>query len=225
MRIFHVRSLVFISILLLLPGGCAVFFFDPYLQYGYDDAGWDATSLWFQDDSTYGLFNTTIDMRKNHYTGLMVINPLPDKGHRVVFMTEFGMKIFDMEFTGGDVFKLHYFMDVLNRKTVVRTLRNDIGLIVRNEIGDHFYSVLYDRQTGNKVIRVRKERKRYYYAVDDETNKITSVIHTSPLFRKVKADFYSAGGERLDSVILDHYNMKLNIKLTQIDAITPTVYE
>lgn len=208
--------------MLLLFCSCAVSVFGPYSQSGQTDYEWDPASLWFQDDGTYGLFSATIDMRKNHYTGIMVVDPLPSGGHRVVFMTEFGLKIFDMEFIAGGDFKLHYCMAALNKKAVVGTLRNDIGLVVRDEISGYPYSVLYDRQTGNNVFKVRKKRMRYYYAVDQETNKISSVLQTGSLFKKVKADICCTGGNIPDSIRIDHHNIRLTVKLAKIDEIVTT---
>ncbi len=205
--------------MLLLFCSCAVSVFGPYRQSSQTDYEWDPALLWFQDDGTYGLFSATIDMRNNHYTGIMVVDPLPSGGHRVVFMTEFGLKIFDMEFIAGGASKLHYCMTALNKKAVVRTLSNDIGLVVRDEISGRPYSVLYDRQTGNNVFKVRKKRMRYYYAVDQETNKISSVLQTGSLFKKVKADFCCTRGNIPDSVRLDHHNIRLTIKLAKIDEI------
>lgn len=205
--------------MLLLLYSCAVSVFNPYRQSAQADYEWDPALFWFRNDSTYGLFSATIDMRKNHYTGIMVVDPLPSGGHRVIFMTEFGLKIFDMEFISGGAYKLHYCMAALNKKTVIGTLRNDIGLIVRDEISGSPYSFLYDKQTGNNVFKVRKKRMRYYYAVNQEINKISSVLQTGSLFRKVKADFCCTGGNIPDSIRLSHYNIRLTIKLFKIDEI------
>ena len=71
---------------------------------------------WFKTDSDHLLMNTTIDVMKNHFSGLMVIKSLTDGGYRVVFITEVGLKIFDMEFVPGETVKVHYFMDALNKK-------------------------------------------------------------------------------------------------------------
>ncbi len=208
--------------MLLLSCSCAISIFSPYRQSGQKDYEWDPAVLWFQDDGTYGLFSAAIDMRKNHYTGIMVVDPLPSGGHRVVFMTEFGLKIFDMEFISGGAFKLHYCMAALNKKPVVETLRNDIGLVIKDEISGHPYSVLYDRQTGNNVFQVKKKQMRYYYTVDQETNKVSSVLQTGSLFRKVRGDFCCTGGSIPDSVRLDHHNKRLTIKLVKIDEAVTT---
>ena len=56
---------------------------------------------WFKTDSDHLLMNTTIDVMKNHFSGLMVIKSLTNGGYRVVFITEVGLKIFDMEFVPG----------------------------------------------------------------------------------------------------------------------------
>ncbi len=71
---------------------------------------------WFKTDSDHLLMNTTIDVMKNHFSGLMVIKTLTNGGYRVVFITEVGLKIFDMEFVPGETVKVYYLMDALNKK-------------------------------------------------------------------------------------------------------------
>ena len=83
-----------------------------------------------QGDTNRFLFRTHVDIYRNHLGGLMLIKPVNGKGYRVLFMTEVGIKIFDMEFFSNGDFKLHYCLDALNRKSVLETLKNDIGLIL-----------------------------------------------------------------------------------------------
>lgn len=150
------------------------------------------------------------------------MNPLPVDGHRVIFMTEFGLKVFDMEFSSAEGFNLYYCMAALNRKPVIKTLRNDIGLITGNERADCPPSALCNEKAGETVYKFKINRNRYYYTVDNETLKISSVLQTSPLFKKVRIEFYGAGGNRPDSVTLEHYNTTLIIKLAHINGIIKT---
>lgn len=189
------------------------------------DVTWDETYMWFRNLDSYSLFNASVTMRKNHTTGIMVIHPLPVGGHKVVFMTEFGLKIFDMEFNDTGDLKLHYCMPALNRKPVIKVLGSDIGMITGNGITDRFLSALYDRQTGDVIYRFRSKRKRYFHIVGSETRKVSSVIRTSSTFRKVRADFYGKGGNLPDSILLEHDHMNLIIKLTHINETRSTSHE
>jgi hypothetical protein len=131
---------------------------------------------WFRTDSDHLLMRTQIDMMKKHFSGLMVIKALPDEGYRLIFLTEVGLKIFDMEFSSGKLVQVHYMLDAMNKKVIVKTLSGDLGMMLM--------------------------------PVDP--------VQMSRSTRKVRVDYYSGNGIRLDSVNISHYHVKLKIRLSQI---------
>src|SRR4030042_6019263 len=131
MHPYHLKNLVLSSLCFLLLSGCSFSLINNFQRIS-EAAVNNNVIPWFQGDTNRFLFYTNIDIYKNHFGGLMVIKPFTENSHRVLFITEVGIKIFDMElFRNGD-FILHYCMDALNRKSVIRTLKNDIGLLINS---------------------------------------------------------------------------------------------
>ena len=180
----------------------------------------DPHAFWFRNDSVHMLFTASFDMKKDHFSGLLVFNPLPENGYRMVFMTEFGLKIFDMEYASETGFVVHYCIPSLNRRFIISLLQNDLGLLPG--VPGHVQSarILYDRKSDSMIMQVRDKGTRYDCFIGEGTNKVYRIIRSSRLFRKVQVDYFSSDGTRLDAVSIAHYHIKLNIKLSRIDEIT-----
>ena len=168
------------------------------------------------------LLNTRIDLMNKHFSGLMVVKPLPNLEYRVVFITEIGLKIWDMEFSPHKPVKVHYVIDALNRKKVLNTLFQDIGLMLMTHT-ENEPAVLHDRSTGALVLRYKDRGLRYYYHIFPGTGRVANGLVTSGLTKKAKADFYSSDGFRIDSVKLVHYNIKLHIQMFQLEDLNHAV--
>lgn len=179
----------------------------------------DPYTFWLRDDSAHTLFTASFDIRKNHFSGLMVFNPLPGDGYRVIFLTEFGLKIFDMEYAPETEYTMHYVMPALDRKGMIRLLQNDLMLLPAYAIGTKEIIPMVDRRSGTLVMQAKEKGHKYDCLIDENSGKVNRIIQSSRLFRKVEVNYFSSGGNRLDSVIIRHYHMKLNIKLIHIDEI------
>jgi len=165
---------------------------------------------WFKTDSDHLLMNTTIDVMKNHFSGLMVIKSLTNGGYRVVFITEVGLKIFDMEFVPGERVKVYYLMDALNKKIIIKTLSADLRLLLIQPQEDE-KPVLYDSPSGQKMARYKHKRKKDYYEISALTGKPVQAYQVSVTSKKARIDYYSRDGVRIDSVNIVHYHVNLQI--------------
>ena len=79
------------------------------------------------------LFQASIDVYENHLSGLMFVKDMiVDSSYRVVFLSETGLSFFDFEFpkSSNQPFKVHYCMDMLNKKLIIKTLKQDIELLL-----------------------------------------------------------------------------------------------
>jgi hypothetical protein len=171
---------------------------------------------WFKTDSDHILMNTNIDVMKKHFSGLMVIKSLGNDGYRVVFITEVGLKIFDMEFAPGEPVKVHYFMDALNKKVFIRTLSADLMLLLIQP-QEGVKHVLYEGPSGQKMVSYKNKRKRDYYVVSAVTGKPVQAYQVSGSSRKARIDYYSSGGMQIDSVNIVHYHVSLRIGMHLIN--------
>lgn len=67
-------------------------------------------------------YNTTIDVLKNHLSGIVIAKQTDSITSRVVFVTELGMKMFDMEIINDSVNAIFVF-EPLNKPAIVNVLK------------------------------------------------------------------------------------------------------
>ena len=113
------KNLILSSIILILFSGCSSTMMKGFHHIPENMIDTAAVKPWFQGQSDHFLFQTNINIYKNHFGGIMVVKSLSLESHRVVYVTELGIKIFDMEFFKNGDFKLHYCMDEINKKYVI----------------------------------------------------------------------------------------------------------
>jgi hypothetical protein len=147
---------------------------------------------------------------KNHFSGIMVIKSLANEGYRVVFLTEVGLKIFDMEFVPGETVRIHYFMDALNKKILIRTLSADLGLLLVQPQKDE-EPVVYSSPGTNRMVIYKHKRKRDFYEISASTGRPVQAYQVSGTSRKARIDYYSRDGMQIDSVTIIHYHVNLRI--------------
>lgn len=179
---------------------------------GYEKAGQGSVLpvSWFNTGSEHMLMNTTIDVKKNHFSGIMVIKTLADTGYRVVFLTEVGLKIFDLEFISGKPVKVYYFMEALNKKILIRTLSSDLGLMLIQAVANE-KPVVYETSSAGKIVKYKQKGERSYYEVSPATHKPFHAYRVSGISKKARIDYYSKGGMQIDSVNILHYHVNLRI--------------
>jgi len=210
------RILLLLLLPLLLPlfYSCSISLFPDYHRQA--ETGAIAPASWFQSDSSHFLFNTKIDLMKNHFSGLMVVKPFPDSSYRVVFLTEVGLKIFDMEFMPDRQVKVHYMMDAMKRKALVNTLSNDISLVLMNGLQRIQPEVLGLNDSLDLVFRFKNGRRKNCYYVTTQSNRPYLARQVAGISRKVTADLYGNPHTGIDSVKIKHDNLRLAISLYRI---------
>jgi hypothetical protein len=200
--------------LLLLLSSCSFSLFDNYQQ-APENANVIAQS-WFAADTGHFLFSTKIDILKNHFSGLMVVKPVNKDHYRVIFLTEVGLKIFDMEFFPDKEFMVHYMIEAMNRKPVVKTLGNDMSLILMNRLSGIKPVYLHKKGYSDRVFKYKNQGRKNYYFTKDSLNNPYLAKQTAGITHKVKADFFGTPITGIDSVRISHDNIRLSIELYRI---------
>lgn len=171
---------------------------------------------WFQTGADHFLFNSSVDVFKNHFSGLMVIKPMTADDYRVIFINEVGIKIFDMEFTGSGDYKVHYCLEYLNKKLLLKTLRNDLSLMLNNQSGKNLKG-LQNSETGDILLKMRDMSGVKYILVDNRSGKARQITRPGCAGKKVRITYFSGSGNDADSIRISHFNIKLDIHLSKIN--------
>jgi hypothetical protein len=210
------KNLALSSLLFLLLCSCSTALFNNYRKYDHDNSQGSASYTWFNSDTGRYLFQSSIDIFKNNFTGLLFIKQLDDS-RRILFITETGIKIFDLELFEKDDFIVHYCMEQINRKSLLNALGNDFSLMIYNIPGDSRIKYMTEKNTGKLIIKSSGQSGTRYLKVNKKTGKIDEIISSGALTNKLNIRFFSASGEEPDSIIVSHYNLNFKIHLVRIN--------
>jgi hypothetical protein len=172
--------------------------------------------FWFQCDTGHFLFNAKIHLLKNNYNGIIVIRCFPDDVHRIVFINTVGLKIFDIEHTNGNNYVIHYLLEVLNRKGLVKTLKNDLDLLLMNRLKGINPQILQKKSAEKTIFKYANAGQKFYLTLSDETGIKQQVIQKTGLPKKVRVDYYGNKRTGIDSVNITHYHFRLSIEMIRI---------
>jgi hypothetical protein len=145
--------------------------------------------------------------------------------YRILFITETGIKIFDMEFFKRDEFKVHYCLEEINRKSIINTLGNDLSLMLYNIAENGNVKMMQEKKEGRLIIRSKDRNGTRYCTINEKTGKVDELIRTGILANKVNIRFLSNTGVEPDSIKITHYNLKLKINLTRIHEIGTEIFK
>ena len=208
------KNLILSSLFILLFSGCSLSLFNSFRRIPETSIDKKDILPWFNGDANHFLFHANVDIYSSHFGGIMAIKPFTTDSYRAIYITEIGIKIFDMEFFRNGDFKLHYCMDAINRMSVIKTLKNDIGLMLVNISEKNKIKFLQDSENGKTLIKSKDPSGIKYHILNDKKNRVQEIILTKRLQKKMNILFYSSNGIELDSVKITHFNIKLNIQLS-----------
>jgi len=199
---------------LLLLSSCSVSLFPGYKH--APNTHYIEPLSWFQSDSGHFLFNTRVDLIRNHLTGLMVAKETGRDTFRVVMITEVGLKLFDFEFTPDHTMKVHFIIDAMDRRILIKTLSEDIGMLLMHPAsGTNDRAILQDKK-GNIIYRYRDHCKKTYYFHTEDSSLPYYAERMKGISRKATVEFFGNQANGPDSVKLAHDNISLNIHLYRI---------
>lgn len=156
-------------------------------------------------------YKTTIDVLNNHLSGILVSKLSGDSSLRLVYVNEFGMKYFDMEFIEHKTI-IHYVFEPLNKKAIVSSLQTNFK--------NMFMFPLYNHHAGKYS---HKDNSHTYGFFDKKTKQYVNVNVNKEIYLQERFE-----GKKLHSKITYQYDKDLkrynNIHCKQ-KGIIPFYYE
>lgn len=124
------------------------------------------------------LYKANLKVMGNELSGVCIIKKIKESEFRLVFMSEIGMKYFDVGINfqkEAPEFKIYYFVSVLDRGEVKQILLNDIAALL-NEFGVKNKTLVYKHEvSGDIALQNSYDSYNYYSFRYSEKNKIKIV--------------------------------------------------
>jgi hypothetical protein len=160
------------------------------------------------------LYSTQVNILKHHLSGLLFFKQMPDSSLRIVFSNEMGFKFFDFEFDKQGHFTKHYLLAKMDKKAVVKTLRQDFELVL-------LQPALQNAQVATdnhyRYIVVPTEKGNNYYITDTACTQLVRIEKSSKRKPAVKVwmEHYKNGVP--DTINIQHQHFNFNISLQRVE--------
>ena len=119
----------------------------------------------FQEAFKKALYEVDIAYGKKNISGVAVIKKMEaNQSFRMVLISETGLKFFDFEFFQNDSSVVHYVMDAMNRKKIIRTFTTDLGLIAKqNPDQKTVTNYVADNPATGYIVKEKRQGRSYFY--------------------------------------------------------------
>lgn len=168
----------------------------------------------FSNHADLLLFKTNISIYGKAFSGLLATKQLQPADYRVIFTTELGMKLFDFEFTDS-AFTLHYCVPQFNRQALLKTIQQDIEILLMNRLDPSQVSYFTDRQKNYTIGRITSGKfSDYYFLNNQEINKpLIKIEHAKGQVKKTTFTLDNYMEDIPGHILIQHHNIKLKIEL------------
>ncbi len=207
MRTYLRNCLLFISF--LFPAACRPAY--PLLHTGNFDR---RCFQKFVPDFRTQWYKASVDVGKKHFGGLLLIKKDSGSSIRTVFTNEGGATFFDFEFGPGSP-KVNFTMRSLNKAPVIRTLQNDLELILMRYEGDPQAQLLSDEKSN--YLKVSKDKKTIYLVATKDCRQLDRIEEVWGGKKKVEVILKGYSQQVPDSVSVIHHNFNMQIYLKKFE--------
>jgi len=162
---------------------------------------------YFSNLETDYVYKANITIYGNELTGIFIAKKIDEATHRVVFTTEFGNKLIDVEVSEND-FKVNSIVSELDRKIVINTLEADFRLLLRKQ-----YTVQEQLENFENTVYMSVEGKLFNYVFTSKSDgKLLKIVQTSDRKEKINLSFTSENNIFAQRILITHQNIKLKIE-------------
>ena len=169
----------------------------------------------FQPRITTALYNTQVNVIGNHLSGLLVMKTMPDSSTRIVFTSEMGLSFFDFEFRKDGTFQVHHVIEKMNRKAVIKTLRQDFELVLMRGLSTQNATIL---RLDNRIFYAfPQEKGSNYYITDPDCKELLGIEKASRRKAIVRVIMKNYMNGIPDTIGIEHTNFQFNIGLKRLE--------
>lgn len=161
------------------------------------------------------VYKASINAFGNYLSGLMIFKMLESGETRVAMISELGFNVFDFGFK-GDTFHLYFMLEPMKKSYIINTLKKDIMLLLMQNNKGKKADMLTDNKKSVQILKIEFDDYNNYYYFRNDGSKPFKMENSSLWLKNVSIDFYSWEDDAPDSLLLDHFDFDLSIKLKRV---------
>lgn len=160
------------------------------------------------------LFKAKIEVYDRYYSGLFFFKKTSTDTTRVVFLSEFGLNLLDLEYR-SNVFQVRNVQEFLNEDRIIETLKRDLKVLLQELEPVSSPALWHHQETTGNAVEVQTSEADYIYFYDAE-KRLVRVYEHRGVFSGL--NLYIDGWQKKfpRSLIFSHDWIKLRIQLDQL---------
>ena len=148
-----------------------------------------------------------IEINKKNINGIISIKKIDSIYHRIVFMSGFGYKLFDIEVSKNN-FKWNSINSGINKKYIKKLLRDNITNLI---YGNNKINFAY-KKNNRLIYKSKEERKEILYLLDT-TNTLIEIYNINKGFKKRFISFNKIKNNIATNIKIQNFNPSITIHL------------
>lgn len=167
------RYILGLLVLLMLFSACANL--KTHRWYRYTESRIDIPeNFWLADSQKKILYKINIEAFHQKQSGLLMVKQADESSIRLLMVTEFGLKVFDVEYFKGDSLSLHYIMKHLDNPYITNALFDNMKVLYPGILTNISEEFLYNEKEKEFISRLEsgKEQWDYFMTEDQKIYKI-----------------------------------------------------
>lgn len=169
----------------------------------------------FAENSNSYLFKTNVTVYGKEISGLLIAKQVEPNDYRIVFTNEMGIKYFDFEINDTATI-LHYCVPQFNRPALLRTIQQDISILLMNNIKGKEIAGYTDKQKIYTIQKIEVDGFYNYYFTESNTQHIVKIEHSKKLFKKTIFTLSNYQANFPNTILIKHCDIKLTMELNYL---------
>lgn len=160
-------------------------------------------------------FKGSIDVLKNHLTGLIIVKKTDSLTTHIIFVTEIGMKMFDFEWKNNNMNAVYVF-EPLNKESLISSLKTGFKQMLLLDVFDKHAGL----SSNQKIVSYYElEGEKHRYIIADTVSGITSqqIFNKNRKNRFINYTFDTAKKEYVQIKSIQFGVVKIKIELNRIE--------
>lgn len=138
-----------------------------YKMIGYENrAEYEFTipdNFWFTSSKPKETYKINISAFHQKQSGMLIVKQVQSSSLRMLMLTEFGLKVFDVEYFTGDSLKVHYMMKHLDNPYIVNTIFDNLKVLWPGVISDSKSRTYYNEKTSAHLFQIKHSDELWNY--------------------------------------------------------------
>lgn len=158
------------------------------------------------------VYKAQMEAYGRNFGGILIVKKINTHHHRLVMTTEFGSKLLDFEFKDDEFIK-NFVIPDLDRKFIIKILKNDFRLLIKEDI----LATKQFEKEDNRIFQEEEGNRKNFYFFSKDTENLNQIVHATRRKEKVTIDFSPESKEIADRIYIKHHSIKLEINLKKFN--------